>query len=299
MPCGWVGGVRLLPIPEPAVVPEGAAQRQWWLKVCRQGEQLGLRPKGPSICSTKGTVTVMGAHIAAPWCGDARTNSVSSPGVIDVVRCQAGDGAGAVAGVGLVLFDGAALRAADINRLACAAGISYVAMVNHAADFQGRATELLGDVGLLDEIAEALRALNPAISWVAAGSSFGGVAAARLIARHPDLFQGAVCASTPWGRLLLPDAAGTPPPERMPWLRAVRGELEWLFPAAAQTAALGRCALRGITTRDESFPGGHDVAWWREVLIAAAIVGADVPLPKALEQLAAKVANKQAAAQQL
>ncbi|PRQ11223.1 hypothetical protein C1Y63_07530 [Corynebacterium sp. 13CS0277] len=288
VPAGWAGGVRLLPIPAGETPPPGPAQRQWWLNICTHGTRLDLRPAGPAVRTSKGMVTALGAVESPLDCAaltPAATTWVPHPDAaaqaaqdIPALMVSTRTTASADARLGVVVFDGPHGLAAGVPTLLHAAGADTVLLVDNGQQMEVRAHNLLDSEEFLDQVAAAMAAHHtPGMRWAVAGSSYGGLGAARLAARHPHLVDAAICASTPWARLNLPTPGPAATTTQAPLVVMVKGSGEWLFPQAAQTAAAETLRARGHRVEDTTFPGGHDMTWWREVFAAAPLLLSGTP----------------------
>lgn len=185
----------------------------------------------------------------------------------------------------VVLFDGAVWRGLDVaDRLAARSGDHDLLLVESGsrqqrADLLPHADAAAGLVA--DALARARQASGR--TWspdqvVLAGQSYGGLAAATVVARRPDLAATAVVQSGSFW--FSPDTAtpGQGRGELMRWLTSrpalsgrfvvqVGSEEDDMVVRARETSELLR--RTGATVSHREFRGGHDYAWWRHGLSLA------------------------------
>lgn len=110
---------------------------------------------------------------------------------------------------------------------------------------------------------------QPSTRTIVAGASYGGLAAAYFALRHPGEFRGICLSPSFWqvddlGRKIWDHVPITS--AVVPDLRIANGTLEETI-ADSVIESVPEFSRRGVTFPAQTFPGGHEFLWWRELLL--------------------------------
>ncbi|WP_181408392.1 enterochelin esterase domain-containing protein [Schumannella sp. 10F1B-5-1] len=293
LPEGLTASYRIAAVPELPV--DAGSTREGWMRVHRAGQPDPRNPHGirTPLGGASSLLRMPGwephpARASAPL-RDLATRELRIPGPsgersVWVITPRAEP----VPDTLLVLFDGDTWMDAGIERLLAArtgpavavAVVSSISLAVRSAELPHLAViaRVLADE-VLPAVAFSLGRRHGSEQVIVAGQSYGGLAAAALVARHPEITRTGIVQS---GSFHFRAAAADHPPAERPgdlveWMRdrALSGRL--VVQVGTEEPDLHRLAREFVAVAESAgmdlssrlVAGGHDYAWWVDGVLHA------------------------------